>query len=155
MFSPVRTILKKEYKKEPYSFSHLPSSNAFLLLKEIEYHSWPNSKTEWLKTSSPFPAYPSRKRGLVLALKSLFFSSLAHKIREDWPSLLPSFFLLLLGVTKELDEERPPVSNLYPTPYEGALARLTPKGQAFETSSNSRHSLRSCFQRYFLSCISL
>lgn len=81
MFSPVRTILKKEYKKEPYSFSHLPSSNAFLLLKEIEYHSWPNSKTEWLKTSSPFPAYPSRKRGLVLALKSLFFSSLAHKRR--------------------------------------------------------------------------
>jgi hypothetical protein len=24
--------------------------------------------------------------------------------------------------------ERPPVSNLYPTPYKGALARLTPKG---------------------------
>jgi hypothetical protein len=42
--------------------------------------------------------------------------------------LLPSFFLLLLGVTKELDEERPPVSNPYPTPYEGALARLTSDG---------------------------
>jgi len=73
---------------------------------------------------------PQERTRSGFTLKSLFFSSLAHKIREDWPSLLPSFFLLLLGVTKELDEERPPVSNLYPTPYEGALARLTPKGQS-------------------------
>ena len=50
MFSPVRTILKKEYKKEPDSFSHLPSSNAFLLLKEIEYQTrMLNNLKKWIR----------------------------------------------------------------------------------------------------------
>jgi hypothetical protein len=40
---------------------------------------------------------------------------------------LDIYIIFLLGVTKELDEERPQVSNPYPTPYEGALARFNPK----------------------------